>query len=88
MNPTKPQNPLILSHFFNTFACEYQNSYGINLRLHPVPLLDLDVFYPFYPTCAEFAPLFAIQQIDKLLFCRAMLFYPVLLGFLVRKRSA
>ena len=42
MNPTKPQNPLIhdnrkpafycIKPFFNTFACEYPNSYGINWK--------------------------------------------------------
>ena len=75
--------------FFNTFACEYPKSYGIIFLLPPVPLLVYDDFYPLYPTCAKFTPpYFAIRQIDKLRFCRAMLFYPVLLGFLVRKRSA
>ena len=32
--------------FFNTFACEYPNSYGINWKLPPVPQLDLVDFYP------------------------------------------
>ena len=35
--------------FFNTFACEYPKSYGINSRLPPVPLLDYDDFYPSLP---------------------------------------
>ena len=35
--------------FFNTFACEYQKSYGINLRKPPVPLLYFDDFYPSLP---------------------------------------
>ena len=35
--------------FFNTFACEYPNSYGINSRLPPVPLLYFDDFYPSLP---------------------------------------
>ena len=63
--------------FFNTFACEYPKSYGINSRLPPVPLLDYDDFYPwgksftpFYPTYEEFTPpYFAIRQIDKLTPC-------------------
>ena len=35
--------------FFNTFACEYPNSYGINWKLPPVPLLYFDDFYPSLP---------------------------------------
>ncbi len=35
--------------FFHTFACEYPNSYGINWKLPPVPLLDSDDFYPTLP---------------------------------------
>ena len=35
--------------FFNTFACEYPKSYGINSRLPPVPLLYFDDFYPSLP---------------------------------------
>jgi len=26
---------------FNTFACEYQNSYGSNFELTPMPLLNI-----------------------------------------------
>ena len=35
--------------FFNTFACEYQKSYGIISELPPVPLLYFDDFYPSLP---------------------------------------
>ncbi len=35
--------------FFNTFACEYPNSYGIISELPPVPLLYFDDFYPSLP---------------------------------------
>ena len=35
--------------FFNTFACSYPNSYGINWKSPPVPLLDYDDFYPSLP---------------------------------------
>ena len=42
--------------FFNTFACEYQKSYGINLKLPPVPLLDFDDFYPGVKIFTPFTP--------------------------------
>ena len=35
--------------FFHTFACEYPNSYGINWKYPPVPLLYFDDFYPSLP---------------------------------------
>jgi len=39
--PHQTSKSLDFKPFFNTFACEYPNSYGINLRLPPVPLLRL-----------------------------------------------
>ena len=42
--------------FFNTFACEYPNSYGIIFLLPPVPLLDYDDFYPGVKMFTPFTP--------------------------------
>ena len=48
--PHQTSKSLDFKPFFNTFACKYQNSYGIISELPPVPLLYFDDFYPIYPT--------------------------------------
>ena len=47
--PHQTSKSLDFKPFFKTFACEYPKSYGINLRLPPVPLLYFDDFYPSLP---------------------------------------
>jgi hypothetical protein len=42
--------------FSNTFACEYPNSYGINWKLPPVPLLEFDDFLPPGKKCLPLLP--------------------------------
>ena len=58
--PHQTSKSLDFKPFFNTFACEYPNSYGIISELPPVSLLDFDDFYPTQ---------FDIRQIDKLSPC-------------------
>lgn len=47
--PHQALKPLDFNPFFNTFAYEYQKSYGIIWKLPPVPLLYFDDFYPSLP---------------------------------------
>ena len=54
--PHQTSKSLDFKPFFNTFACEYPKSYGINLRLPPVPLLDSDDFYPGVKMFTPFTP--------------------------------
>ena len=54
--PHQTTKSLDFKPFFNAFACEYPNSYGINSRLPPVPLLDYDDFYPGVKMFTPFTP--------------------------------
>ncbi len=54
--PHQTSKSLDFKPFFNTFACEYQKSYGIIFLLPPVPLLYFDDFYPGVKIFTPFTP--------------------------------